>query len=141
LKNKQQQNYRADNPVNGGSDRSFGLVFACVFGLIGVWSLLSAGTIRWWAIGAALGLILVALTVPGLLAIPNRLWTKFGLLLHRIVNPIILAILFFIVFVPMAIWLRVVGRQPIRRLPPDEETFWRKPEKRQVNPESFRKLY
>ena len=136
-----QPGFGAGNTGNGSSDRSFGLVFACVFGLIGAWPVMSSGTPRWWAIGIALVLVLVSFTVPGILAWPNRLWTKFGLLLHRIMNPIVLGILFLFVFIPMAAWLRIAGRQPIRRMPGDENTFWQKPERDIVTPDSFRKLY
>ena len=84
-------------------------------------------------------LVVVSFAIPFILTWPNRLWTRFGLLLHRVTNPIILGILFVLVFVPMALWLRLARRQPIRRLSDDEETFWRKPDSGTVDPDSFRK--
>lgn len=125
----------------GSSNRSFGLVFATVFAIIGLWPLMSGGPIRDWAMIVAGVLVVISFAIPSILTWPNRLWTRFGLLLHRVTNPIILGILFLLVFVPMALWLRIARRQPIRRLSDEEETFWHKPDSGTVNPDSFRKLY
>jgi hypothetical protein len=124
-----------------GSNKSFGLVFATVFVIVGLWPLLSSEPIRLWSIVVALGLVLISLLLPDILEQPNRLWTKFGLLLHRITNPLLLGILFLFVFVPMALWLRIVRRQPISRMSGNEETFWKRPTNPVIDPESFRKLY
>ena len=69
--------------------------------------------------------LLLAALVPGVLAPANRLWTKFGLLLHHIVSPIALGILFFLVVTPTGLLMRLFGKDPLRlRFDPDADSYW-----------------
>lgn len=83
-----------EEKVKLGSDRSFGLVFAAVFSLVGAWQLWHQRQWGWYALAAGMAFLALALLVPGLLKPLNRLWFQFGLLLHKIVNPIIMGLLF-----------------------------------------------
>ena len=112
--------------VEGSSDRAFGLVFAGVFFLIGSWPILHGESPRWWAMGIAVGIALVAVLKPGLLAPLNRFWLKLGLLLGRIVSPIALGILFYGAFAPIGLWLRLSGKDPLRlKRDRDSSSYWR----------------
>ena len=99
--------------VEGSSDRSFGVVFACVFLIIAAWPLLQSGAPRWWAAGVAAVFAVVALARPALLAPLNSIWMKFGILLGKIVAPIALGILFFVIITPLAMVMRLVGKDPL----------------------------
>lgn len=91
------------------SERSFGMVFGAVFLLFALRSIWH-GTDTWPLYGAvALGFVLTGLFRPALLAPLNRLWTKLGLLLGKIVSPIVLGGLFFLVIAPAAIIFRWMG--------------------------------
>jgi hypothetical protein len=92
-----------------GSNRSFGLVFAAVFALIGLFPLVHGGNVRWWALAISLVFLAVALTVPLVLSPLNRLWFKFGMLLHHVVNPVILGFIFFVIITPMGVLTRLFG--------------------------------
>jgi hypothetical protein len=92
-----------------GSNRSFGLVFAVVFALIGLFPIMHGGNVRWWAVGISLAFFAVTLTVPFVLTPLNRLWFKFGMLLHHIVNPVILGFIFFVIITPMGVATRLFG--------------------------------
>ena len=84
------EDFKQEN-VALGLDRSFGLVFAGVFALIGafkLWRGHAAGGV-WCAV--VLVFLVLAVARPKILAPLNHLWLKFGLLLHKIVNPIVLA--------------------------------------------------
>ena len=109
------------------SERRFGLFFALLA--------LGAGAYRYVAHGdLALGLGLAgvgvvfgmfALAAPHWLAPLNRAWFGLGLLLARVVNPIVLAVLFFLVITPYALVLRLAGRDALRLRPrKDVDTFW-----------------
>ncbi len=100
--------------VEGSSDRSFGFVFAAVFLIIAVWPLWHGAGLRWWSAGVAAAFAVVAVAVPHILAVPNRLWMKFGLLLGKIVSPIALGILFYLVFMPIGVLMRVLGKDPLK---------------------------
>ena len=83
--------------IEGSTDRTFGLVFAGVFLLIAGWPLIHGEAVRWWSVGISAVFALVAFIRPTLLAELNRLWMKFGILLGKIVSPIALGSLFYIV--------------------------------------------
>lgn len=119
-----------DQRVEGSSDRSFGLVFAVVFILIAAWPLLHGVAPRWWAFGVAAVFALVAVMRPTLLAGLNRLWIKLGVLLGKLVSPIALGVLFYGVFFPIGVVMRLAGKDPLRlKRDADAASYWipRKP--------------
>lgn len=93
-----------------GSDRSFGLVFAVVFALIALLPLWWGGPLRIWALVVAGAFTAAALLAPALLRPLSLLWFRIGLLLHRVVNPLLMAVLYFGVFTPMGLVLRARGK-------------------------------
>lgn len=105
-------------------------MFTVVFAIIGLWPLTGGNGVRLWSLGIA-GLILAAALIhPVLLAPANRLWMKFGLLLHRITNPIIMGLVFFVAVTPTALILRIMGKDPLqRKIDRDAASYWidRKP--------------
>jgi hypothetical protein len=112
--------------VEGSSDRSFGLVFAAFFALVTVLPLLSGKPPRWWAIGVGLAFLVVALTRPALLHPLNRMWTRLGLLLGKIMMPIVVGIIFYAVITPVG-WLKrmTVGDGALKlRFEPDKTSYW-----------------
>ena len=109
----------------GGSNRSFGLVFAAVFGIIAAWPLMEGGGVRWWAAGVCGGFAVIAVLRPGILTPLNWVWTKFGLLLHRVTNPLLLGIIFFVAITPMALIVRALGNDLLRlKRQHDAATYW-----------------
>jgi hypothetical protein len=111
--------------IEGSSDRSFGFVFAAVFALIALWPLLHQGGVRVWALVVAAAFALVAVVRPALLATPNRLWMKLGLLLGKIVAPIALGILFYAVLTPLGALMRMTGKDPLRlKRDPSAASYW-----------------
>ena len=97
-----------------GSDRSFGMVFAAFFVLVGLTPLRHGLPIRIWALALAGLFLLVALLFPFVLRPLNRLWFRFGLLLGKITTPIVMGLFFFLAVTPMAWLSRRVGRDPLR---------------------------
>lgn len=114
-----------EDEVEGSSDRSFGLVFAAVFLIVGLLPLLQAHPVRWWSVCVSAAFAVVALVLPSMLAVPNRLWMKFGLLLAKIVSPIALGILFYLVFTPIGLIMRLAGKDPMRlKADPSAKSYW-----------------
>lgn len=114
-----------EDAVRSGSDRSFGLVFVAVFALLAVLAgARGSGWVWVWG-GASFVVLAVAVTVPRLLAPFNHLWMRFGLLLHRIVQPVVLGLLFFVTVTPIGLLMRLTGRDPLsRRFDPEAGTYW-----------------
>lgn len=131
------------------SDREFGLVFSAFFLLLagldyfsklppflrftlpGDCPFLSAHP-EWAAhalallfAAASLVFLLFALVFPKALSPLNWVWTRFGLLLHRIVSPLVLGLLFFLVITPFGVLMRLFGGDPLRlRLDPKLPSYW-----------------
>jgi hypothetical protein len=120
------ENLERREKIKGSSDRSFGLVIAVGFALVALAPLWRAPhQPRWWAIAIAIAFALVALLSPQRLAVLNRLWLRFGLLLSAVVSPIILGLLFYTTLLPIGLLMRVTGKDPLR-LRPDRASgsYW-----------------
>lgn len=100
--------------VRGSSDRAFGLVFGAFFALVGLSPLWKHQPRRTWALALAAVFLLVAIFRPIWLHSLNRAWIQLGLLLARVVNPIVMGVLFFVVVVPTAVIFRLLGKDPLR---------------------------
>jgi Saxitoxin biosynthesis operon protein SxtJ len=111
--------------VVGSSDRGFGFVFAVVFLLLAALKLWqgSAFGYAWLALSAAFAA--VAALRPSFLAPLNRLWLKLGLLLHRVVTPVIMGLLFYLVITPMGLIMRLRGTDFLRlKRDPRARSYW-----------------
>ena len=113
-------------PIRGSSDRAFGYVFAAVFAIVAAWPVVfGEGGLRWWAVAVAGVFLVLALMLPRVLAPLNRLWLRFGLLLHRVVNPLVMGLLFFLVLTPMGLIARACGKDFLRlRRDPGAASYW-----------------
>jgi hypothetical protein len=119
------EDFSREEKIEGSSDRAFGFVFAAVFAVIGAWPLLSSAQVRWWALALAGLFALAALAFPSLLGPLNRWWMRLGLLLGRIFGPVALGILFYAVFTPTGVLMRLAGKDPLRlRRAPATDTYW-----------------
>jgi Saxitoxin biosynthesis operon protein SxtJ len=119
------EDYRRDEEIERPPDRQFGLVFAGVFAFIAAWPVLRGRPIRWWSVGLAAAFLIAALLAPRILAPLNRVWLWIGLLMHRIVTPVVLGLVFFSTVTPIALLLRALGKDPLRlRLDPAVPTYW-----------------
>jgi hypothetical protein len=112
-------------PVKASSNRAFGWVFTAVFLIVAAWPLVSGHAPRWWALVISGLVALITLAAPALLTVPNRLWTRFGLLLHRVVSPVVLGILFYVAVTPMGLIMRALGKDPLRlRRSVSNASYW-----------------
>ena len=85
------------------SERSFGLVFAVVFLIFGLWPLISNNSPHWPLLVISVGFGITALFLPKTLKPLNILWFKFGLLLGKVVGPIVMGLIFFLAVTPTAL--------------------------------------
>ena len=108
------------------SPRSFGFLFTFVFALIGLTPWLRGGTVRLWAIAVAGVIGLTALAAPRLLTPLSRLWLRLGLAMHRVVNPLVMGALFYLVVTPFGLVRQAMKKGLTPRLVKDPEasTYW-----------------
>jgi len=132
------ESFQRDETVAGSSNRSFGIVFAVVFAIIGLLPFLSGHAPRVWSLIVGAAFLVVALQLPAVLAPLNRLWGRLGLLLHKVTSPIVLGFLFYIVMTPMGFMMRLFGKDPLRlRRDPDAGSYWIDRKPAGPPPESF----
>ncbi len=119
------ESFSRDEAVKVSSDRAFGIVFTVLFAVIGLWPLIHGGEVRIWSLVLAVVILAVALIRPSLLAPFNQAWMKFGLLLHKITNPVIMGLIFFLTVTPTALIMRAMGKDPLRRkFDPSATSYW-----------------
>jgi Saxitoxin biosynthesis operon protein SxtJ len=102
-------------PVKLPSDRSFGFTIAIALSLLGGWLWWKAS--RWGLplLGVAAAFALFATLLPRLLRPLNIAWMWFGALLNMIVSPVIMGLIFFLVFTPVSLFFRLTGRDALNR--------------------------
>lgn len=133
---------KGNTEVTMGSDRSFGLVFAVVFLIVALFPLWGGGDLRVWALALAAIFLVLSFTVPKVLRPLNRIWFLFGLLLHKIVSPIVMGILFFITVTPIGLIMRALGKDPLNQaFDADAETYWIAVDREKAAQSSMRNQY
>lgn len=120
------------------SERRFGLVFslACLAAAGYCWIRAPQATLPLAAIGAALGL--TGLLRPALLTPLNRAWFRLGLLLGRIVSPLVLGLIFYGLLTPIAWTSRVLGRDALRLKKQSNASYWIERRPPGPTPQSFK---
>jgi hypothetical protein len=121
------------------SNRSFGWLFTMVFALLGGYSLWQDGWLYPWAFALAGITAAVTLAQPEWLAPLNRAWMRLGQLLHRVVSPVVLGVIFYGVFTPVGFVMRLAGRDIMRRrFEPGAATYWLDRDPPGPAPDSFK---
>ena len=111
----------------GPSDRSFGTVFTIFFAVLAFWPAFHAKPIRWPLLLISATFLLITMVRASLLQPLNELWTRLARVLNKITTPVITGLLFFVVVTPVAIILRLKGKDPLRlRYDSHAESYWLK---------------
>lgn len=78
-----------------------------------------------WLLIVGAAIATVGLVRPNVLAPFNRVWTRLGILLSRITNPIVMGLMYFVVLTPAGLLMRLFGKDPLhRRIDPSAATYW-----------------
>lgn len=107
------EQFHREETQQPGSNRSFGLVIGGAFLILGTARLWHGSRLGLVFLGVAVLFAAAALLAPQILAPLNRVWFRFGLLLHRIVNPIVMGLIFFGAVLPIGLLMRAFGQRPI----------------------------
>jgi hypothetical protein len=119
------ESFSRNAPIHSGSDRNFGFVIAAAFAVAGVAPLFKGHAPRIWALALSALFFCMAVFASQLLGSLNKLWTKLGLVLHGLTTPVILLILFYLVFTPVAFFAKITGKKFLRlKGDPDAPTYW-----------------
>ena len=121
------ENLRREEVIAPPSEKSFGITFAVVFLLLALWFWLRKDLMLWGALFllVSVGFLAAVYLLPRVLRPLNLIWLKFGLLLHKVVNPLVMGLLFFAVFTPMGLIMRLGGKDFLRlKLRTGDKSYW-----------------
>tara|TARA_Y100000389_G_scaffold190125_1_gene214647 strand:- start:375 stop:755 length:381 start_codon:yes stop_codon:yes gene_type:complete len=110
--------------IKRSSNKSFGIVFFVVFIIIGCWPLLDINTYRLWAIIIAVIFLTLGIMNSRLLTPLNILWFKFGILLGKIISPLIMGIIFFFVVTPIAVLMKIFKKDLLNLKFNNNDSYW-----------------
>jgi hypothetical protein len=120
------ENFDRNDDVSAGSDRAFGLVMAVFFVIVALFPMIhGSGSLHWWAFGVAAAFAVSALFWTTPLKPLNWIWLRLGYLLHRLVSPLVINLVFFLVVLPTALIMRALGKDNLRlRRDPKSVSYW-----------------
>ena len=128
--------------VHSGSDRTFGVVFAVVFGLFSAFPLISGKPFHLWAGALSAAFLAAAVIMPRLLRPLNRLWFRIGLLLHKIASPLAMGLIFFGTVLPTGLLMRLLGKRPLAlKFDAAAKSYWIKRSPAEPSPESMKNQF
>ena len=112
------------NNVKLGSNKNFGIVFFIVFLIIAIYPILSNGNFRLWSLVVSLVFLILGLINSRFLTPLNKLWFKFGIILGKIISPIIMGIIFFLVVTPIGILMRLFKKDVLNLSFNENKSYW-----------------
>jgi Saxitoxin biosynthesis operon protein SxtJ len=125
----------AQPPIKLPSDKSFGWTFTGIFVILGLF-------LHPLAFALAVATASATLINPGWLAPFNRAWMKFGMALHHVISPVVMGLMFFAVFTPMGVVMRMFGWDAMKRAwDPALKSYWVRRDPPGPAEDSFKDLF
>ena len=112
------------NDIKIGSNKSFGVVFFLVFLLISLYPLINDGNLRIWSFVISIIFLILGILNSKILSPLNKIWFKFGLLLGKIISPVVMGLIFFIVVTPTGLILRLFKKDVLNLKFNNNNTYW-----------------
>ena len=112
------------NELKISSNKSFGIVFFIFFLLVSLYPLLKNENIRIWSLIIALIFLVLGLFNSKILSPLNQLWFKFGLILGKIISPVIMGIIFFGVVTPIGVLMKILSKDLLSLKFNKEKSYW-----------------
>ena len=129
------------NDIKISSNRSFGVVFFVVFLLIAFYPLLNNNEIRLWSLIVSVLFLILGILNSKILSPLNKIWFKFGLLLGKIISPIIMGVIFFLVVTPIGFIMKLLGKDLINLKFNNEKSYWIERGPAEPSPESMKNQF
>ena len=106
------------------SNRSFGIVFFVVFLFISLYPLLNDRAIQIWSLIVSLIFLTLGLTNSKILSPFNKIWFKFGILLGKIISPLVMGIIFFFVVTPIGLFMKMLKKDLLSLNFNNDKSYW-----------------
>ena len=108
------------------SSKNFGILFFIVFLIIGLWPLINYNSVRPWSLAISLIFLIISFIKPDILKPLNYAWIKLGELLGKIIAPIVMFIIFFLVVTPLSFLVRLLGKDLLNTKFNNSKSYWLK---------------
>tara|TARA_Y100001970_G_scaffold19429_1_gene22044 strand:- start:389 stop:772 length:384 start_codon:yes stop_codon:yes gene_type:complete len=112
------------NKINIGSNRSFGLVFFIFFLIISIYPLINDESLRYWSLIVSLIFLFLGLINSKILTPFNKLWFKFGIFLGKIISPLVMGIVFFLVVTPTGLLMKIFKKDVLNLKFNNNKSYW-----------------
>jgi len=109
--------------IKSKSNITFGIIFFIFFLIIGLYPLISNESFRIWSVIISLVFLIITIIKPNLFTFLNKLWIKFGILLGKIISPIIMGLVFFLVVTPVGIFVKIL-KKDVMSLKREKSSYW-----------------
>ena len=110
--------------IKVSSNKSFGIVFFIFFIAVAFYPLVNNEEYRLWALIISLVFLILGLINSSILTPLNLLWFKFGMLLGRVVSPIIMCLVFFGVVTPTGLIMKLFKKDLLKLKRNDKKSYW-----------------
>src|SRR6056300_665854 len=107
-----------------GSNRSFGIVFFVVFLIIAIYPLIKGDELRLWSLIISIFFLFLGLVNSKILTPLNKLWFKFGIFLGKIVSPLVMGIIFFMVVTPIGLLMKLFQKDLLHTKFKKKSSYW-----------------
>ena len=107
-----------------GSNRSFGIVFFVVFLIIATYPLIKGDELRLWSLIISIVFLFLGLVNSKILNPLNKLWFKFGIFLGKIISPLVMGIIFFLVVTPIGLLMRLLNKDLLNLRFNNNGSYW-----------------
>ena len=115
----------SNEKIKIGSNKSFGIVFFILFLFIGLYPILNNNSIRLWSIVIAALFLILGIFNSKLLSPLNKIWYKFGILLSKLISPLIIGLIFFFVVTPTGLLMRIIGKDLLNlKFNKKDKSYW-----------------
>ena len=106
------------------SNRSFGIVFFIVFILIAFYPLINQGEVRIWSVLVSLFFLIFGIINSKILTPLNKIWFKFGVFLGKMISPIVMGLIFFLVVTPIGFLMRMLKKDILNLKFNESNSYW-----------------
>ena len=113
-----------DDKIKLGSNRSFGIVFFVVFLLVSFYPLINEENIRYWSLFISFIFLILGLLNSKILTPLNKIWFKFGILLGKIISPLVMGIIFFLVVTPIGFLMKILKKDLLNLKFNKDKSYW-----------------
>ena len=109
---------------NTVTNRNFGLTFFAVFLIVSIWPLIYNEQIRIWSLIVGFVFLILGLLNSKILTPLNKIWFKFGIILGKLVSPVVMGIVFFFVVTPISIIMKIFGKDLLNLKYNNQKSYW-----------------